>query len=144
MLDSSYLRAMLKQFLHCYIRERSLRSDGYCFVYRGNMELSGLQSSVPALAFSSVVVRLCKTELICHSTEWSTATRISIGKWSSIETFVYIFHKYGCPQICPPYGVIRLPQLHRLWIIGTKCTNGPQILLVKIQIAMYRTATQYN
>ena len=64
------------KILHCYIRECSLCSDSCCFVSKGNIELSGHQSRVSALAFS-IVVHVIPTlwEFVWHRTEQSATIR---------------------------------------------------------------------
>ena len=59
-------KRLLRQFLHCYIQERRLRSDGYCFVYRGNMH----GTVWTPMQCSSIGVSPDVTSRILHSERW--------------------------------------------------------------------------
>ena len=74
---------LLGRIFHCYIWEHSLRSEGCCFVYRGNTKLPWHPSTVPASTFSTVVDRT-PSDFDTGQSSWLPPGTwgINIGEWS--------------------------------------------------------------
>ena len=81
-----------------YGNVRSLHSDSCCFVYKGSMELSGHQSSIPASAFSTVVIRL-------------RATLFDTGQSTPWEALIGL--QLACSQLSP--GLATTPVSPTAW-----------------------------